>query len=223
MTREIFAWLWEASTWALPLLFAITFHEAAHGFAALAFGDDTAKRLGRVSANPLRHVDPVGTVILPGALLVLHAPFLFGWAKPVPVDFRRLHPFRAGMVITALAGPGTNVLLALLSAVAAHGVPYLPEGWNDWALDNLYNSIRINLVLAVFNMLPLPPLDGGRVAVGLLPAPLAIPLARLERLGIPILLAVLLLLPMMGLDVFPYLVGIPVQYLGTLIIEIAGL
>ncbi len=221
--EEMAAWLYVASTWALPLLLAITLHEAAHGFAALLFGDDTAKRMGRVSANPLRHVDPFGTIILPALLLVVRAPFLFGWAKPVPVDFARLRPFRAGMVLTAFAGPGTNLALAIVSGLLAHLTVLLPPGWNDWALDNCYNSIRINLILAVFNMIPLPPLDGGRVAVGLLPASLAIPLSRMERFGIPLLLGLLFLLPMAGVDVFPYLIGVPVQYLGTMVLWLTGL
>lgn len=223
MSGDFAVWFYQASVWALPLLFAITFHEAAHGFAALLFGDDTARRLGRVSANPLRHVDPFGTVILPAMLLIMRAPLLFGWAKPVPVDFSRLRPFRTGMVLVALAGPGTNIVLAVLSALAIHLTVLLPETWGDWALENLYNSIKINLVLAVFNMIPLPPLDGGRVAVGILPSVLAIPLARLERFGMLILLGGLFLLPMVGINLLPWLVGVPVQFLGTLILRATGL
>ncbi len=223
LSEEMAGWFYQASVWALPLLFAITFHEAAHGFAALMFGDDTARRLGRVSANPLRHVDPFGTVILPAMLLIMRAPFLFGWAKPVPVDFSRLRPFRTGMVLVALAGPGTNITLAVMSALGIHLAVLLPETWNDWALANLYNSIKINLILAVFNMIPLPPLDGGRVAVGMLPTFLAIPLARLERFGMPVLIGGLFLLPMVGVDVFPWLVGMPVQFLGTIILQATGL
>jgi Zn-dependent protease len=186
------------SVWILPIVFAITFHEAAHGFVARAFGDDTAWKLGRVSFNPLRHIDPFGTLILPAMLLLSHSPFLFGYAKPVPVNFRKLREPRAGMVLVALAGPATNVLLALAAAAAFHLVPVLPAGGGQWVFDNLKNAVLINVVLAVFNMMPIPPLDGGRVAVGLLPRPLAAPLARLEPFGMLILVGILILLPLAG-------------------------
>lgn len=211
------------SVWALPLLFAITLHEAAHGFVAWLLGDDTAKRLGRISANPLRHVDPVGTVVLPAVLLFTGAPMMFGWAKPVPVDFGRLRRPRRDMVLVALAGPGTNLLLALVSAALIHLAVKLPGDMQAFAGDNLINSVRINLVLAVFNMLPLPPLDGGRVAVGVLPDALARPLAQLERFGMLILLGALMVLPMIGLDVFPWLVGMPVRHLADLVFLVTGL
>ncbi|MBF0375530.1 MAG: site-2 protease family protein [Alphaproteobacteria bacterium] len=205
------------------MLLAITLHEAAHGFVAWLLGDDTALRLGRVSANPLRHVDPVGTVVLPGVLLLTGSPMMFGWAKPVPVDFGRLRRPRRDMVLVALAGPGTNLALAVISAALIHVAVMLPGDMQEFAGDNLINSMRINLVLAVFNMLPLPPLDGGRVAVGLLPDALARPLAQLERFGMMILLGALMLLPMIGLDVFPWLIGRPVYHLTTLVLMVAGL
>lgn len=211
------------ATWALPLLFAITMHEAAHGFAALRFGDDTARRAGRLSINPLRHVDPFGTVILPAMLLLVRSPFLFGWAKPVPVDFSRLRPFRMGMVLVAAAGPITNLVLATLSAAGLHLVDKVPVEAGEWLALNLINSIKINLVLAVFNMLPIPPLDGGRVAVGILPRSLAIPLARMEPMGFPILIVLLLVLPMMGVRVFETVVGVPVAYLFDLVITLVGI
>ncbi len=190
--------LYAASAWVLPLVFAITFHEAAHGFAAWRLGDDTALKLGRVSFNPLRHIDPFGTLLLPAILLLSHSPFLFGYAKPVPVNFRRLDNPRLGMVAVALAGPATNIALALAAAAAFHALPLAPASAAQWIAANLRNALVINVVLAVFNMMPIPPLDGGRVAVGLLPRALAAPLARLEPFGMLILIAFLILLPLAG-------------------------
>jgi len=186
------------SIWILPLVIAITFHEAAHGFVAHVLGDDTAYKLGRVSFNPLRHIDPFGTLMLPALLLLSHAPFLFGYARPVPVNFRQLREPRLGMVLVALAGPVTNILLALAAALSFHLVDFIPANGSQWVADNLSNMILINVVLAVFNMMPIPPLDGGRVAVGLLPRALAVPLSRLEPFGMLILIGILILLPLAG-------------------------
>ncbi|WP_315739699.1 MULTISPECIES: site-2 protease family protein [unclassified Bradyrhizobium] len=190
--------LYGISVWILPIIIAITFHEAAHAFVAWRFGDDTALRLGRVSFNPLKHIDPFGTILLPGMLLLSGSPFLFGYAKPVPVDFRNLQPLRAGMVMVALAGPATNIALALAAALAFHLMPFVPAGGAQWVAHNLLNAFSFNILLAVFNMLPIPPLDGGRVAVGLLPSVLARPLARLEPYGMLILIGFLILLPLAG-------------------------
>jgi Zn-dependent protease len=190
--------LYDLSVWILPLVIAITFHEAAHGFVAHALGDNTASELGRVSINPLRHIDPFGTLMLPAILLLSHSPFLFGYAKPVPVNFRKLRDPRFGMVLVALAGPVTNILLALAAALSFHLVDLIPANASQWVVDNLKNMILINVVLAVFNMMPIPPLDGGRVAVGLLPRALAVPLSRLEPFGMLILIGILILLPLAG-------------------------
>lgn len=212
-----------ATTWVIPVLLAVTLHEAAHGFAAMKLGDDTAFRHGRLSLNPFRHVDPFGTVILPALLLLLRAPILFGWAKPVPVNFGRLRNPRRGMVLVALAGPGTNLVLAVLSAALLHVSFFVPEVGRAWMQANLVNSMQLNLILAVFNMLPIPPLDGGRVAVGLLPPRLAAPYARLEGAGMLIVLGMLFILPMMGLNLFIWLVALPVQVLGQLVFTMVGL
>jgi len=190
--------IYTISVWILPLVIAITFHEAAHGFVAHHFGDNTAWERGRVSFNPLKHIDPFGTLILPAVLLLSHSPFLFGYAKPVPVNFRALRNPRIDMVWVALAGPATNIALALVAAAAFHLLPFAPDNSAQWIADNLKNALVINVVLAIFNMLPIPPLDGGRVAVGLLPNFLAVPLSRLEPFGMLILIGFLILLPMIG-------------------------
>jgi Zn-dependent protease len=188
--------VYTASTWILPALLAITLHEAAHGFVAWWMGDPTAKQAGRVTLNPLRHIDPMGTVVLPAMLLLVKSPFLFGWAKPVPVDFHNLPSPRRDMAIVAAAGPGINLLQAYIALLLFHLLPIFGQTVDQWVAQNLQNAIQINLILCVFNMLPLPPLDGGRVAVGLLPLTLARPLARMERYGMVLLLILLLAVPL---------------------------
>jgi Zn-dependent protease len=241
--------LYQASTWVLPVVFAVTFHEAAHGFIAHRFGDDTAWQAGRVTFNPLKHIDRVGTIILPALLILMRSPFLFGYAKPVPVNFGRLNNPRRDMVWVALAGPGTNVLLAIVSTVLFSGVQLLPGGGHpllrslplflenmdlvppslaEWVAMNLVHSLLINAVLCVFNMLPLPPLDGGRVAVGLLPDAIALPLARVERYGMLILLLFLFVLPYVGaqtghnLNILAWLIGAPTEALIRFVLAITG-
>ncbi|CCD99437.1 site-2 protease family protein [Bradyrhizobium sp. STM 3809] len=190
--------LYGISVWVLPAIIAITFHEAAHAYVAWRYGDDTALQLGRVSFNPLKHIDPVGTILLPGMLLLSGSPFLFGYAKPVPVNFRNLQPLRAGMIMVALAGPATNIALALAAALAFHLLPMIPPEGARWVASNLVNAFSFNILLAVFNMLPIPPLDGSRIAVGLFPGLLARPFARLEPYGMLILIGILILLPLAG-------------------------
>lgn len=218
-----------AAVWTIPILLAITLHEAAHGWVALRLGDDTAYRLGRVTFNPFRHIDPFGTVLLPALLLFASGGrMMFGFAKPVPVNFARLRRPRQDMVLVAAAGPATNLALAVVSAALFHGVPYLSGDVARWVFQNLDNSLWINLLLCVLNLLPIPPLDGGRIAVGLLPAPLAMRLARLERLGIIVILGAVFILPWIGgalgmdLNVFWWLVGAPAAYLRDLIVMLMG-
>jgi Zn-dependent protease len=220
--------LYDLSVWVLPLVIAITFHEAAHGFVAHHFGDKTAWERGRVTFNPIKHIDPFGTLILPAMLLLAHSPFLFGYAKPVPVNFRALRNPRIDMVWVALAGPATNILLALVAATAFHILGYVPASSAQWLADNLKNALVINVVLAVFNMLPIPPLDGGRVAVGLLPRVLAMPLARLEPFGMLILIGLLILLPLAGsqfglnLDVISMILRESTGYVLRLLLMVTG-
>jgi len=183
---------------AIPVIIAITFHEAAHGFVAWRLGDDTAYRMGRVTFNPLKHVDAFGTILLPALLLLMRSPFLFGYAKPVPVDFSRLRRPRRDMVFVAAAGPGINLVLAVISGALLHIVDLFTGDVGSFIAIALKYSIYINVLLAVFNMLPLPPLDGGRVIVGLLPEGAARRVARLEPWGIPILILVLFVAPLVA-------------------------
>ena len=218
--------LYEASTWVVPVILAVTFHEAAHGFVAHRFGDDTALLAGRVTFNPLKHIDPFGTVVLP-ALLLVTSGFLFGYAKPVPVNFARLNHPRRDMVLVALAGPATNVLLAIASSLLFYAVDLTPRSVEDWFARNLVNSLQINAVLCVFNMLPLPPLDGGRVAVGILPRFLAYPLARLEPYGMLILMLIFILsyagaTSFLGFSLLGWLIAGPAEALIRFVLVVTG-
>ena len=213
---------------AIPLILAITMHETAHGYVALAFGDPTAKERGRLTLNPFRHVDLFGTVILPAMLFLARAP-LFGWAKPVPVDFGRLRNPRRDMIWVALAGPGMNFALALVSALLFHAISSLPAEAQPFAHELLNNSLLFNVTLAVFNLLPLPPLDGSRVLMGILPLPAARALARQEKYGILLLIGLLVALPFLGskigvdLDLFARVILPIVERVIVLIAGIAGI
>jgi Zn-dependent protease len=189
---------YQVSIWAIPVLIAITFHEAAHGFVARLLGDDTAWRLGRVSFNPAKHIDPFGTIILPALLLLVRTPFLFGYAKPVPVNFGALRNPRRDMILVAAAGPAMNLLLATIAASAFHLLSFFPAPASAWIAANLKNALVLNVVLAVFNLLPLPPLDGGRIVTGVLPKTLAARYSRLEPFGFPLLIGLIFVLPASG-------------------------
>jgi Zn-dependent protease len=223
-----YSMIYLASTWVIPVLLAITLHEAAHGFVAHHFGDDTAWQLGRVSLNPLRHIDPFGTLLLPALLLSTHAPFLFGYAKPVPVNFGQLRNPRRDMIWVAAAGPVMNLALATAAALLLHTLDFLPVGIDQWVLRNLVNAININVILAVFNLIPLPPLDGGRVAVGILPNVLAAPLARLAPYGMWIVIGAFFLLPIfaaqagLDLNLFNQVITRPAAAIISAILRLTG-
>jgi Zn-dependent protease len=214
--------LYQISIWAIPALIAITFHEASHGYVAHLLGDDTAWRLGRVSFNPLVHIDPFGTVLLPGMLLLLRSPFLFGYAKPVPVNFRALRYPRAGTILVAAAGPGMNLLLATIAALGFHIVGYIPAPGAQWLAANLKNAFLFNIVLAIFNLLPIPPLDGGRILVGVLPGVFARSMSRLEPYGMLILIGLLFVLPMLGLNPISQLIMAATNVVGGAILWLTG-
>ncbi len=183
--------LQEFSIWALPVLFAVTLHEVAHGWMAKRLGDPTAQRLGRLSLNPIKHIDPIGTVLIPGLLILMGTGFIFGWAKPVPITWSNLRKPRRDMALVALAGPGANLFMAILWALVRWLAAYLPAAWG-WAATPLAlmgaAGIGINIVLMVLNLLPLPPLDGSRIVTGLLPNRLAWSYSRIEPYGLWILL-----------------------------------
>ncbi len=204
----------------VPLIFAIVFHEVAHGWVAKMLGDPTAAELNRLSLNPLRHVDPVGTVVLPGILALLKAP-VFGWAKPVPVNKWRLRNPRTGMMLVAAAGPGTNLLMAGLGAVLLgllarqYAGAEQPAGFGAFIGINLVYFIQINVFLALFNLLPIPPFDGSHIVEGLLPRNLAQTYARFHRFGFALVFLLLIVLPSFvpGFDLIGRYLLPPVQSL----------
>ena len=221
--------LFQASVWAIPVLVAITFHEAAHAYVAWICGDPTARLLGRVSFNPIRHIDRFGTIVLPVLCLISPLGLVFGYAKPVPVDFGRLRKPRRDMMLVAVAGPAANQVLLVVSALLLHLAVFMPEWFGEWFSANLYRSVLLNAILAVFNMIPIPPLDGGRIVTGLLPYSLAVRYAKLERFGILAVIGVLFLLPALAsafnydLGIMKDILAIPIYGLMDLVFTAVGL
>jgi Zn-dependent protease len=220
--------LYSIATWLVPLVIAIVFHEVAHGLVARRLGDPTAQQMGRLTLNPFKHIDPFGTIILPVALAITHAP-IFGWAKPVPVRHDRMRHPRRDMVLVALAGPGMNFLLAIVAtAILALGLSLGggdPMTLGGFIASNALNFLLINIFLAVFNLIPLPPFDGGHVVEGLLPPPMAASFRRLGRYSLLILVVLLLLLPMISpsADIIGRLISPIVDSLARLFLGAAGL
>lgn len=219
--------IFKIATWLIPLTFAIVFHEVAHGAVARMFGDMTASNAGRLSLNPIRHVDPFGTVILPMFLAITGAP-MFGWAKPVPVRQSQLRNPRWHMVLVAAAGPASNIVLALLAGlalgIASQALPENAGLAGNFLIANLINFIAINLFLAVFNMLPLPPFDGSKVLAGFLPPTLALKWQSLDRFALIIMLVLLIGLPRISpqADVLARFVVPPVQWMFGAITTVTG-
>ena len=208
----------QAAALIVPLIFAIVFHEVAHGLMARALGDPTAQERGRLSLNPLRHVDPIGTVVLPGILALTHLP-VFGWAKPVPVVAERLRHPRRDMMLVGAAGPGSNLIMAAIAALVLglvlrlYGVAQEPSGVMGFVVLNLFNFISINVFLALFNLLPIPPFDGSHIVEGLLPVPMARSYAKFRMVGMLIPLVLLVVLPnfIPGFNLIQYIIG-PVEW-----------
>ena len=204
----------DISLMALPLLLGVTLHEAGHAYAAFYLGDDTAKRAGRLSLNPLVHVDRVGTVIVPIAMKLLGAPFMFGWAKPVPVNVGRLRNPRRDSIVVSLAGPAANLILAIVAGFLLNIVHDMGFTQNDWAYMTLIYMVYLNCLLAVLNLLPIPPLDGGHVLMGLLPYEASNQLSKIAPFGFFIIIAMLMFIP--------EVLMMPTQFIAGLIFGMTG-
>ncbi|MEO8175335.1 MAG: site-2 protease family protein [Sphingomicrobium sp.] len=220
--------VYQIATWLIPLIIAIVFHEVAHGLVARRLGDPTAAQAGRLTLNPLRHVDPLGTLVLPLLLALAHAP-IFGWAKPVPVDFRRLRNPRRDMVLVAFAGPGMNLILALIGTGIVAATLWASPGADGpavlFVIQNSINFVLINIFLAIFNLIPLPPFDGGHVVQGLLPPRAALSFGKIGRYSLLLFIFLLLILPMIwpSADIVGRVVSPIVESLARLLLGLAGI
>lgn len=200
--------IYTLTTWVIPLLLCVILHEIAHGFVAMKLGDYTAKATGRLTLNPKEHIDPVGSLLVPGFLLVMNAPFLFGWAKPVPVDYRNLRRPKRDMGLVAAAGPAANILLAIAFVIIAKIVLLFPDSqMKIWAFQNLQNGVALSIALAIFNLFPILPLDGGRIVTSVLPLRYSIEYQKTERYGFFILIGLLFIGPMIGLNIIGWFVN----------------
>ena len=219
--------VYQIAVWLVPLVIAIVFHEVAHGRVARRLGDPTAQERGRLSFNPIKHVDPFGTVILPLILAVSHAGAIFGWAKPVPVNYARLRNPRRDMILVALAGPGMNLLLAFAGALILTATLALSGGVENGVARfialNALNFVYINIYLGIFNLLPVPPFDGGHVVEGLLPPALGVQFRKIGRSMLLVLVVLLLVLPLIGLNVVGRIVWPLVDQIAAMLLGIFGI
>lgn len=214
--------LFDILAWVIPVLSAVILHELAHGWAARLLGDDTALRAGRLSLNPLRHIDPVGSVLFPALLIAVSSPLVFGSAKPVPVNFTALSPARRGMAAVALAGPAANIALAIVASLLLHLEAYVPPEDMPWLYTSLYRALMLNCVLATFNLLPLLPLDGGRVLAACLRGRYLAYWQRTERFGLPIIVILLIVPIYFGYDAMNALLLAPTFRLLELVLILTG-
>lgn len=202
--------IYSLTTWIIPLLLCMIVHEVAHGIAALKLGDKTALYAGRLTLNPIPHVDLYGSLLIPGFLLATGSPFLFGWAKPVPISVANLNHPKRDMGWVAAAGPASNLILAILFVIVGRfGIALIPEESNlfPWFVANIYHGVSLSLIIGIFNLLPILPLDGGRILLSLLPPKYAIQYQATEKYGFFVLLGVLFILPALGINVIGWFVG----------------
>lgn len=203
--------IYVSTTWIIPLLLCMIIHEVAHGYAAMKLGDMTAKREGRLTLNPIEHIDLVGSIILPIFLLFVHSPVLFGWAKPVPVNFNNLRNPKRDMGIVAFAGPLSNFILAILFVLIGKVILLFIESGTPmfhWLISNIQNGVALSLIIGIFNLFPVLPLDGGRIVASILPNQYSYEYQKTERFGPFILLGLVFVLPMLGINIIGWFLSV---------------